>query len=47
LPKLEEKSSTEGSLYFVAFAPKDNQKLHAILVENGGFGQPLLDLLPV
>jgi hypothetical protein len=22
--KLEEKSSTEGSLYFVAFAPKDN-----------------------
>jgi penicillin-binding protein 2 len=27
LPKLEEKSSTEGSLYFVAFAPKDNQKL--------------------
>jgi penicillin-binding protein 2 len=27
LPKLEEKSSTEGSLYFVAFAPKDNPKL--------------------
>jgi hypothetical protein len=27
LPKLREKSSTEGSLYFVAFAPKDNPKL--------------------
>jgi hypothetical protein len=28
LPKLREKSSTEGSLFFVAFAPKDNQKCH-------------------
>jgi penicillin-binding protein 2 len=27
LPKWREKSSTEGSLYFVAFAPKDNPKL--------------------
>jgi hypothetical protein len=36
--KLEEKSSTEGSLYFVAFAP-DNPKFIAILVENGGFEQ--------
>jgi cell division protein FtsI/penicillin-binding protein 2 len=33
-----EKSSTEGSLYFVAFAPKDPKIAIAILVENGGFG---------
>jgi cell division protein FtsI/penicillin-binding protein 2 len=39
LQNWREKSSTEGSLYFVAFAPKDNPKIAiAILVENGGFG---------
>jgi penicillin-binding protein 2 len=34
-----EKSSTNPTLFFVAFAPKDNPKIAiAILVENGGFG---------
>jgi cell division protein FtsI/penicillin-binding protein 2 len=37
----------EGSLYFVAFAPKDNQKITiAILVENGLWSNNR-DLLPV
>jgi penicillin-binding protein 2 len=47
LPKLREKSSTEGSLFFVALHLRIIKIAIAILVENGGFGQQLLDLLPV
>jgi cell division protein FtsI/penicillin-binding protein 2 len=32
---------------FVAFAPMENQNTIAVMIENGGFGSALLDLLPV